>query len=665
MKKIKKLITLAMLIVLPFAITGCDDEENDEYKLNFISENNKVYYTITSQGKENIDLPEEPSRKGYTFGGWYLDESYTIAFTSESLLNKNLEGNLTIYAKWDAINYNITYHLDGGVNSNNNPSSYNINTNINLENPTKNEYTFLGWYRDENYTIPVTNINSEYKGDLNLYAKWSIYDYEIVYHLDGGLNSNNNPSGYNINNDEITLENLTRTAYDFLGWYSDASFTNKITSIPANSTGKIDVYAKWEAIFDYANGKIEGLTSYGQNKNIDDLVIPEKIDNVTIETIGVHAFYGNELKTVRIPASVSKIEGGAFYSDESLNIYYQGTLNEWLNIEMGSNVFNKDDLYIANQKVTDVTIPSTVKVINSNAFYGINVNKFNIHSEVTTIGKNAFLNSTSKDAGDIYYGGTIEKWLNIDKGQAIFGSKYNLYINSEKVSELVIPISVKELKDNALSGINVDTITIHAGVTSFGKYALDINEEIKIKYEGTLENWFNIDREENSIYNAKLMINNKVVTDIIVPESIVVIKDNALQGIKGIVSVTLHEDVSSIGANGLNNSANINVYYKGTIEEWVKLDIEENSINKGSYLYIENSLVQDLIIGEDTTQIKENVFGSFTFESVTIHTNVIQVGENAFMKDGEITIYCEVASKPDGWDDNWQIGNTVYFGDEW
>ena len=62
MKKIKKFIALTMLAAAPFAISGCKDEDSD-YKLNFITNNNKVYYTIISSGNEKIDLPEEPQRK--------------------------------------------------------------------------------------------------------------------------------------------------------------------------------------------------------------------------------------------------------------------------------------------------------------------------------------------------------------------------------------------------------------------------------------------------------------------------------------------------------------------------------------------------------------------------------------------------------------------------
>ena len=71
------------------------------------------------------------------------------------------------------------------------------------------------------------------------------------------------------------------------------------------------------------------------------------------------------------------------------------------------------------------------------------------------------------------------------------------------------------------------------------------------------------------------------------------------------------------------------------------------------------------MIPKHVSVIKENAFAAFTFESVTIHDEVNTIGANAFMVEGEITIYCEASSKPSGWADNWQTGNTVHFGDEW
>lgn len=69
--------------------------------------------------------------------------------------------------------YTITYELNGGTNHTANPSTYMQDTEtITLQSPTKEGYTFAGWYRDATFTLPITQIVKGSSGNLTLYAKW-------------------------------------------------------------------------------------------------------------------------------------------------------------------------------------------------------------------------------------------------------------------------------------------------------------------------------------------------------------------------------------------------------------------------------------------------------------------------------------------------------------
>ena len=100
-----------------------------------------------------IDLPR----------GFY-DEKYN----SYSILNhKNCNTTLR------AISYNnIIYHLDGGTNASGNPFFYSALSEFTLKDPTREDYTFEGWYSDSNFTTRVTQIVKGTTGNLELYAKW-------------------------------------------------------------------------------------------------------------------------------------------------------------------------------------------------------------------------------------------------------------------------------------------------------------------------------------------------------------------------------------------------------------------------------------------------------------------------------------------------------------
>ena len=73
-----------------------------------------------------------------------------------------------------------------------------------------------------------------------------IESYTITYELDGGTNAPENPAGYNVETETITLKDPVKTGYAFDGWYKTEDFTGEaVTEITQGSTGNITLYAKW------------------------------------------------------------------------------------------------------------------------------------------------------------------------------------------------------------------------------------------------------------------------------------------------------------------------------------------------------------------------------------------------------------------------------------
>lgn len=182
------------------------------------------------------------SKAGYEFKGWYTKKNGGSKVTDKTKV-KNKKKH-TLYAQYKVINYNIYYHLDGGKNASN-PTTYNVESNsIKLGTPTREGYTFNGWYTDSAFTNKVDTIGKGSTGDLNLYASWSLANYEITYELNGGKNNRNNPDSYTIE-DTITLKNPSKTGYTFDGWYTDNAYKKKVTKIEKGTTGNLKLYAKW------------------------------------------------------------------------------------------------------------------------------------------------------------------------------------------------------------------------------------------------------------------------------------------------------------------------------------------------------------------------------------------------------------------------------------
>ena len=228
-----------------------------------------VSYTITYELDGGTNAPENPAgynvetgtitlkaptKDKYDFKGWYKDGEFTTQVTE---ITQDTTGNITLYAKW-LENYTITYELDGGTNASENPESYNVETEtITLKDPVKTGYTFAGWYSADN--SPVTKIPQGSTGNITLYAKWELESYTITYELNGGTNAPENPAGYNVETETITLKDPVKTGYTFAGWYRTEDFTGEaVTEIAQDTTGDITLYAKWIEIIVPETLKVEG-----------------------------------------------------------------------------------------------------------------------------------------------------------------------------------------------------------------------------------------------------------------------------------------------------------------------------------------------------------------------------------------------------------------------
>ena len=119
--------------------------------------------------------PTEPIRIGYKFTGWYTstDEGLTLSDTAYDFETLIVE-DISLYAGWTEV-YTITYVLDKGTNDTSNPTSYTVETEtITLADATKEDYTFEGWYTDENCIDRIMQIEQDSTGDITLYAGWGI-----------------------------------------------------------------------------------------------------------------------------------------------------------------------------------------------------------------------------------------------------------------------------------------------------------------------------------------------------------------------------------------------------------------------------------------------------------------------------------------------------------
>ena len=116
------------------------------------------------------------------------------------------------------------------------------------ENPTKENYIFDGWYFDED--VWQNQLNKESYNDdkleenVSVYAKWKPQEFSIIYHYDGGEETNT-VSKYNVESEDIQLNETSKNKFRFDGWFTEDTFENKITNIESGSARNLDLYAKF------------------------------------------------------------------------------------------------------------------------------------------------------------------------------------------------------------------------------------------------------------------------------------------------------------------------------------------------------------------------------------------------------------------------------------
>ena len=179
-----------------------------------------TYATQIVQTGEKAIEPDVPSRQGYQFTDWYLDDT-------KYDFNADVTGNMTLTAKWTAKSYTITFDTNGGSDIGHITQDYGTTIKAPAA-PTKTGYTFMGWEPELPATMPA--------GDMTLTAQWRINRYTVTFDTDGG--SAVAPITQDYGTDITAPADPTREGYTFMGWDKEIP-----TTMPA---GDMTITAKWK-----------------------------------------------------------------------------------------------------------------------------------------------------------------------------------------------------------------------------------------------------------------------------------------------------------------------------------------------------------------------------------------------------------------------------------
>lgn len=225
--------------------------------------------SITVELGQSLPSISVPSKTGYTFGGYYsgTNGTGTQYYTSSGTTTQSCTSStpITLYAKWTANTYTITFNPNEGSVSQTTKTVTYGSTYGELPTPTRTAYNFTGWYTAINGGTQVlatdtVNITS----NITLYARWVSAAYTVTYNCNGGGTAPATLTCYAGTDCSLTTAATACSTYKYTkgtsgsvyyvnGWSTSSSATSPTytTSINKSDTSNVTLYAVYNDYFSY------------------------------------------------------------------------------------------------------------------------------------------------------------------------------------------------------------------------------------------------------------------------------------------------------------------------------------------------------------------------------------------------------------------------------
>ena len=550
--------------------------------------------------------------------------------------------DLTLHAKWEKNAYNVHFELYGGRGVSDLKTDRIETEPI----PTKDGYTFLGWYLDSAYSEKAS-FPFDVTGNITLYAKWEENEPAgITFTVDGsGLLTA--VEGISETNSEVIIPSqVNGQAVKQIGQdlFRDNPYLRKL-SIPDGVTlgyrmcsgcaslEEVDLPSGITVIPDYA---FEGCAS------LRSIELPKTLVQIRLE-----AFSGSGLESLSAPSSLKEIWSYAFKDCLSLA---EVDLNEVTSL--GDMAFENCAL------LSSVSLPDSLLELGSYVFSGCSsLYSIAMPSQAISIESTAFYGTgyyndpSSWDSGVLY----VDSYLVATNAEFAAVSSYSVKPgtiaiaekafanNGKKLESITLPDGLLFIGDGAFSSLSsLKTANIPSSVNRIG-YGVFSGTAL---YKDTA-NW-----EGNGLYldSWLLAVENVKITEFAVRDGTIGAADGndaslfPSQAKKSVATLSLPSTLRYVGSRSF---AQLRV---------TSLSLPESlkSIGEGGFsscAFLTSANLGDCL---SLVSIGDQAFSGASLSQITIPYSVLTMGELVFNQNRvDLSISCLVQSKPEGWDDDW------------
>lgn len=404
-----------------------------------------------------------------------------------------------------------------------------------------------------------------------------------------------------------------------------------------------------------------GSAAFGNCKALTSIAIPEGVKSIESYTFGNCSALAN----ITIPGSVTHIQDRAFnYCTGFTRVNYTGTLESWLKIcfndEFSSPFYYGGDLYINDEKITDLTIPDSVTDIGNYSFCGCqSITSLTMTDNVTSIGKYAFYGCTnlaSVTMSDNIMTIGASAFSHCTGLQTVSFPNYLQAINDyafyccTALESLDLPDTVETIGVMAFRNCSaLKSLTFPPAVKSIGLSAFSECSSLEsLEIPATVDNTTSFGRHMFSLCtglkNVKIYCNTlsekcfagcSNLTNITIEEGVTSICENAFNSCSGLTVITIPKTLTTVNIGAFSNcTALTRINYGDTLESWCKIKFLNglaNPLSQGGALYIHDEKIIDLTIPNSVTNIDDYAFYGYTsLTSLTITENVARIGNNTF-----------------------------------